>query len=649
MGFLAPALLALGAAVAVPILLHLFHRHQGPRVVFPALRYLRRAEKESARQIKLRQLILLLLRAAALILLALAAARPFVRSGGGRHEPSAVVLILDNSMSSGTVVGDRRVLDLLADRAIETLDAAGPDDRFWLIRAGAPWEPPSSGDAITLAARVRETTPTAAAADLAGALAQARSVLAAAAEGRAAEIHLLSDLQATNLGDLASLSERGPALAIWTPAAAPPPNGRVASVELEGGLAPIAGERATLAVTVAGGAGDSLAARLAVDGRIVAAAHVPPGAAALLSVPPHPAGLLTGWVETDPDALRADDRRHFAVHVAPPPRVALSAAQSFLDQALDVLEDAGRVRRSSLAEADVAILPAANGLEALPPGRTAVILPPESELELPAANRRLGAAALPWRYASAVAAGEARFGIVDDEVLEPLQGVRLLRVYALERPDGATGADTTLLALRDGEPWAVRGQREGGGRYLLLASPLDDQATTLPTSAALVPLLDRLVGAWSAEDVQRLDLAAGASAELPAGAVVIEGPDDVRTPVEGRSSWTADGEPGLYRVLAENDSLLTVYAVNPPAAESRLEPVAPRELRAALSSWDPVIVDEPADWAGEIYRRRLGRELWRPLLAIGIALLLAEALVAAAGRAAGRARRAPASASTSGV
>mgnify|MGYP006173670313 CR=1 FL=1 len=28
----------------------------------------------------------------------------------------------------------------------------------------------------------------------------------------------------------------------------------------------------------------------------------------LLSVPPHAAGLMTGWVETDPDVLRADDR-----------------------------------------------------------------------------------------------------------------------------------------------------------------------------------------------------------------------------------------------------------------------------------------------------------------------------------------------------
>ena len=93
MGFLNPLWLLLGAAVAVPLILHLLQRHQGPRVIFPAVRYLRRAEREHARKIKLRQLLLMLLRVAALALIAVAAARPFLRSGGAGHEPTAVVII----------------------------------------------------------------------------------------------------------------------------------------------------------------------------------------------------------------------------------------------------------------------------------------------------------------------------------------------------------------------------------------------------------------------------------------------------------------------------------------------------------------------------------------------------------------------------
>src|ERR1051325_6428855 len=75
MGFLTPLAWLLALAVAVPLILHLFQRHQGPRVIFPALRYLRRAEKEHARRIRLRQIFLLALRVLAVLLLAFAAAR----------------------------------------------------------------------------------------------------------------------------------------------------------------------------------------------------------------------------------------------------------------------------------------------------------------------------------------------------------------------------------------------------------------------------------------------------------------------------------------------------------------------------------------------------------------------------------------------
>ncbi|HSL71102.1 MAG TPA: BatA and WFA domain-containing protein, partial [Longimicrobiales bacterium] len=181
MGFLAPAAWLLGAAIAIPLILHLFQRHQGPRVVFPALRYLRRAEREHARRIRLRQFLLLALRVLAVLLLALTAARPFLRRGGAAHAPSAVVIVLDNSASSGTVEGDQRVLDALKERAVETLLRAGPDDRFWLLRAGSPWEPALRGDASSIADRVRETEPTASSADLRGALERAAALAEAGA------------------------------------------------------------------------------------------------------------------------------------------------------------------------------------------------------------------------------------------------------------------------------------------------------------------------------------------------------------------------------------------------------------------------------------------------------------------------------------
>ena len=58
MSALNPLFLIAGLSVAVPIFLHLFQRHQTRRLSFPALRYLERTEKEHARRIRFRQLLL---------------------------------------------------------------------------------------------------------------------------------------------------------------------------------------------------------------------------------------------------------------------------------------------------------------------------------------------------------------------------------------------------------------------------------------------------------------------------------------------------------------------------------------------------------------------------------------------------------------
>jgi hypothetical protein len=642
MGFLNPALLFLGLAVAVPLVLHLFQRQQGPRLLFPALRYLRRAEKESARRIRLRQLLLLALRMGVLVLLALAAARPFLKSGAARHEPTAVAIVLDNSLSSGQIVGDRRVLDVLKERAMETLAHAGPDDRFWLIRVGEPWEPAVPGDAESTARRVQEVEVAATAGDLTAAVARARALLAAGAEGRRTEIHVLSDLQATGLGDALPAGKDAPPVLLWDIGREAPANAGVAAVEVGGGLAPRAGDRSTVAVTVAGfRRSDSVTVRLALDGRIGAAAIAPVGAATVLSLPARPVGLVSGWVEIDPDALRGDDRRYFVVRVEPSPAVALTRPLPFVDEALDVLAGAGRIRRVSPGEADVLVAPSGLGADALRSRRSVVILPPHSPLELPALNRRLQDAGVPWRFTLPKGDGEARFaaGSAEDDLTLALERVRVGQAYGLERLGGGTGSasqagasDSVLLRLRDGAPWVVRGETPDGGRYLLVASPLSTEATSLPTSSAMIPLLDRLVGPWAAAAPPRLEATPGEVVALPPEADRIERPDGQRDERTQGGEYRVPALPGIYRVYA-GERLVSAFAVNPPASESALERADRSRLRAALPGWQLDLADAPGEWARKIFRHRVGREVWRPLVLLTLALLLLEGLIAAAGRA----------------
>ena len=633
MGFLTPLWLALAAAITVPLILHLLQRHQGPRVIFPALRYLKRAEREHARRIRLRQLLLLLLRVAALLLIAFAAARPFIRGAGVGHAPAAVVLVLDNSLSSGVVVGDRRVLDELKDRALETLERAGPDDRFWLLRAGAPWEPALPGDAQAIAARVRETVPSAAATDLIGSITRAQSILAQGADGRTPEIQVLSDLQANNVrGSTAEKAGSDMRVLLWDPGRTAPPNASVDAVTVGGGLAPRTGERSSVVAVLGGTTRDSVNVRLSIDGRITGAGIAIPGSAAVMPLPPRPAGLVTGEVDIDADALRADDRRMFIAVIAPPPKVLLTRATPFVAEALDVLAGAGRITRSA-APAEVIIAPGAFGADAGGASASIVVIPPETPLELPAANRRLAALGINWRYEQATAAGELKFAAQagTDELVRALATVRVLQLYRLA-PTGNPVQDTVMLRLENGAPWAVRGPRARGGSFVVLASPLTVEATTLPASAAMIPLLDRITGSWSAPDAPRSEISPGERIALPRAAETVIDPDSGRISVAGASSFDGATRTGIYRVLGEGQTL-GAFVVNPAHIESELSYTDGKRIERALTGFDVKRVDDEGGWERGIYSNRVGREIWRTVLLILMILLVVEAFAAATGRA----------------
>ncbi|MGH7699338.1 MAG: BatA domain-containing protein, partial [Gemmatimonadales bacterium] len=133
--FLHPLALLGLAAAALPALLHLLERRDPPELEFPPLRYLSDAERHSARRLKLRHLLLLILRTAMIVAIVLAAARPLVPAAAlddslarGAHEPTALVVVLDNSPSSGAVVDGRPLLDRLRATAAASLGRATASD-----------------------------------------------------------------------------------------------------------------------------------------------------------------------------------------------------------------------------------------------------------------------------------------------------------------------------------------------------------------------------------------------------------------------------------------------------------------------------------------------------------------------------------------
>jgi hypothetical protein len=468
--FLHPLALVGLAAAAVPALLHLLERRVPPDADFPPLRYLSEAERQSARRLKLRHLFLLILRTTLIAVLVLAAARPLVptRASGARlHEPTALVVILDNSVSSGLVVDGRPTLDRLKVAARASLERATASDRLWLVLADGVAR---AGTREALLATVEGAGVSPRRLDLTAAV-RAAARLVDAEPVTAREVHVLSDLQATALGPGRASAPRGVrVLALAAPTQAPLNRG-VGALRVTDGAA---------AVGVVGtpGAGPA-SVSVRIRGREVGRALAAPGSAVSITLPPLGPGWWVAEATLDPDELRADDRRVQVWRVAPPARVTAGGG-AFVDAALAVLRDGQRVQ----AGADVVIGDRVEG-----GGRVTILFPPAEPALIGQVNRALAARGAGrgaeegggrWRFGSAGTPGP-----LESAAVHGIAGIQVMRRYRIE---AGPGNDSSVLATVNGEPWLVR-----DGAVLLLGSRLDTAWSALPATPSFVPFVDALV------------------------------------------------------------------------------------------------------------------------------------------------------------
>src|SRR5688572_11964758 len=226
LSFLAPWFLLLGGAALVPLLIHLLRRKIGLQVEFPAARYLARAERDHSRTLRMRNLLLMLLRVLAVVLLALAAARPAARVAGAGHAPTALAIVLDNSMSSAVVENGAPLIDELKAMARSVVAQASPDDRLFLVTADAVVRGGSAASVIEELERVR---PYAGAGRLREAIARAAAAVEASGID-SKQVAVLTDGQRTTWTDAARINADIPVL-VWAPASAAPPNRAVVLAE----------------------------------------------------------------------------------------------------------------------------------------------------------------------------------------------------------------------------------------------------------------------------------------------------------------------------------------------------------------------------------------------------------------------------------
>ena len=170
-----------------------------------------------------------------------------------------------------------------------------------------------------------------------------------------------------------------------------------------------------------------------------------------------------------------------------------------------------------------------------------------------------------------------------------------------------------MISLANGDPLLLE-QRTGAGKVMLLPSSADRDWTDLPVKTVYLPLRQSLTQYLAGGKRGILDggIAVGATKEisLPPSyvgkslKVTKPNKQQTETPIVGekdrsKAEITENDRAGIYRLAlpggADKDAgMATLYAVNPPFLDSRLDRIGERDLQAKLAPIRAeVIADAP--------------------------------------------------------
>ena len=538
-------------AVAVPIILHLFHRQRVSTVDFSSVIFIRDHHMQRSRALRLRELLLLLLRTLIILLLVLAFARPVVEGlagallGSSVEQRSVFAIVLDNSYSMGAGRYGDTPFNAARAEAERIVDAMQQGDEGLIILTAAPPEavPPVPTDrTAALAARLAEAEVSDSAGDIAGAVRLARRKLSGIVSANKS-IYLLSDLQRSDWDNLAesvsvsaseATSESRAPIYLYPFEAGSVDNASIDEVTVsEGLLIRNQPERfvATFAYRngISEGINRTREVRLVMNGLNRDSRQVTTEAGAAGSVQFNVVidtpGRYTGYVELDEDDVAADNRRYFTLEVPDAfgvTAVGQSESSYFIEQVLrptgglvtpvDVQTASADVLNSDLYDTGVLIVD--GGVEL-----TAARL---SSLERYVSSGGgvlvfLGEGLDPSAYGNGfftgvfgcsiterrgTPGGKTSFHRMDQVDFEhPVfrfdgRSAESLstgeaRFYASYAVDAGLGA-RVIARFMDGTPAVLEG-RSGSGRALLVASDLNTGWSDLALRSAFVPFMHRSV------------------------------------------------------------------------------------------------------------------------------------------------------------
>lgn len=202
MSFVYPWFLWALLAIALPIIIHLFHFRRFKTVYFTNVKFLKEVKEQTSARSKLKHLLVLLARIMAVIALVLAFSMPFIpaKNGTSRAGNKDVSIYFDNSFSMSAESEDVRLVEKARTRITEIINAYGVDDRIQILTAdfeGRDQRLLSKEDART---RVNEIKVTYKVRSLSKVLLRQKQAVKAG-NNRLKELYIVSDFQ-KNISDL---------------------------------------------------------------------------------------------------------------------------------------------------------------------------------------------------------------------------------------------------------------------------------------------------------------------------------------------------------------------------------------------------------------------------------------------------------------
>ena len=223
---------------------------------------------------------------------------------------------------------------------------------------------------------------------------------------------------------------------------------------------------------------------------------------------------------------------------------------------------------------------------------------------------------------------------VDHPLLAPFRDARAALYAARFRRHAklVPAARADVIARFDDGTAAMVERREGAGRVVVVAVPLDMRAGDFPVQEAFLPFVRQLVVHTAGRDVTAPARVTGERWILPGalGEPVVAAPGGsiVRPARDTKGASVPLREAGLYSLYdgGVRGSPLRTIAANAPASESDLTPMSRDELLIGITQGtdSPGMTAQPP--APEVAERR--QAFWRLLITALAVLLVAEMLFA---------------------